>query len=31
MAHEQQLNGTEIFVVVDDETMRETLSAVFAS
>ena len=30
MAHEQQLNGTEIFVVDDDETMRDTLSAVFA-
>jgi two-component system response regulator FixJ len=26
---EQQLNGTEIFVVDDDETMRDTLSAVF--
>jgi two-component system response regulator FixJ len=30
MAHEQQLNGTEIFVVDDDETMRDTLSAMFA-
>jgi two-component system, LuxR family, response regulator FixJ len=30
MAHEQHLNGTEIFVVDDDETMRDTLSAVFA-
>jgi FixJ family two-component response regulator len=30
MAHERHLNGTEIFVVDDDETMRETLSAVFA-
>jgi two-component system response regulator FixJ len=29
MAHEQQLNGTEIFVVDDDETMRDTLAAVF--
>ena len=29
MAHEQHLNGTEIFVVDDDETMRDTLSAVF--
>jgi two-component system response regulator FixJ len=27
---EQQLNGSEIFVVDDDETMRDTLSAVFA-
>ena len=27
---EQHLNGTEIFVVDDDETMRDTLSAVFA-
>lgn len=27
---EQQLNGTEIFVVDDDETMRDALSAVFA-
>jgi FixJ family two-component response regulator len=26
----EQLNGTEIFVVDDDETMRDTLSAVFA-
>ena len=26
----QQLNGTEIFVVDDDEAMRETLSAMFA-
>jgi two-component system response regulator FixJ len=30
MAQEQQLHGTEIFVVDDDETMRDTLSAVFA-
>jgi two-component system response regulator FixJ len=30
MAHEQHLNGTEIFVVDDDEAMRDTLSAVFA-
>ena len=30
MAQEQHLNGTEIFVVDDDETMRDTLSAVFA-
>jgi FixJ family two-component response regulator len=29
MAQEQHLNGTEIFVVDDDETMRDTLSAVF--
>ena len=29
MSQEQQLNGTEIFVVDDDETMRDTLSAVF--
>jgi two-component system response regulator FixJ len=29
MAQEQHLQGTEIFVVVDDETMRDTLSAVF--
>jgi len=29
MAHEQQLTGSEIFVVDDDETMRDTLSAVF--
>jgi FixJ family two-component response regulator len=29
MAHEQQLNGTEIFVVDDDEIMRDTLSAMF--
>lgn len=27
---EQHLNGSEIFVVDDDETMRDTLSAVFA-
>jgi FixJ family two-component response regulator len=30
MAHERHLNGIEIFVVDDDETMRETLSAVLA-
>src|SRR3954469_22052303 len=30
MAQEQHLSGTEIFVVDDDETMRDTLSAVFA-
>jgi two-component system response regulator FixJ len=30
MAQEQHLDGTEIFVVDDDETMRDTLSAVFA-
>jgi two-component system response regulator FixJ len=29
MAQEQHLQGTEIFVVDDDETMRDTLSAVF--
>jgi FixJ family two-component response regulator len=27
---EQHLNGSEIFVVDDDELMRDTLSAVFA-
>jgi FixJ family two-component response regulator len=31
MAQEQSLGGTEIFVVDDDETMRDTLSAVFVS
>src|SRR3954469_10796444 len=30
MAQEQHLSGTEIFVVDDDETMRDTLSAMFA-
>ena len=30
MAQEHHLSGTEIFVVDDDETMRDTLSAVFA-